>query len=580
MRKTLHLLRMARGLMSMTVITVLLSAVPASALADAQPYARLDGNTLTFYYDENKTTDDYGLVTPDWLSKKAVITTVVFDESFRNYKPVDCYEWFHDMYKLSSIEGMENFDTSSVRDMEEMFRGCAALTELDLSHFNTANVESMRYMFEGCTALTELDLSSFDITSTRFMGYMFHDCTSLTKIDVSHFDASNNNEDAMYMFCGCTALKALDLSHFNTANVLYMLGMFSGCTALTTLNLANFNTANVEEMSKMFNECKSLTELDLSSFNTAKVTGMAGMFRCCTALATIFVSDDFTAKSVEDDVNIFSSCNSLITVRGYHPEEHSTSDLNYISGCLTKKVGTNGSDIIGASGSPLTIRTLAIDDNKAYVLNEGEVCRAGTATYSRTMTSNWGTLCLPFAIDAAAEVNTCNFYSLQSVDAESVSLTQIQKGTIKAGTPVVIRKKDNSQTGIEITATNVSVVSAPVNATSSDRLVGTFDGEVLTDNGYFIAKNRFYSVVDYASAGVKVNPFRAYISASDTNRRAAALRIVADESTTGIDATDAIDSLNDATTEYYDMNGRRINGLQKGINIVKTGNKTIKVTVK
>ena len=37
---------------------------------------------------------------------------------------------------------------------------------------------------------------------------------------------------------------------------------------------------------------------------------------------------------------------------------------------------------------------------------------------------------------------------------------------------------------------------------------------------------------------------------------------------------------NDANAEYYDANGRRTNGLQKGLNIVKRGSKTYKIMVK
>ncbi len=50
------------------------------------------------------------------------------------------------------------------------------------------------------------------------------------------------------------------------------------------------------------------------------------------------------------------------------------------------------------------------------------------------------------------------------------------------------------------------------------------------------------------------------------------------------DGTTAIDNLNaisnDANAEYYDANGRRTNGLQKGLNIVKRGSKTYKIMVK
>ena len=46
---------------------------------------------------------------------------------------------------------------------------------------------------------------------------------------------------------------------------------------------------------------------------------------------------------------------------------------------------------------------------------------------------------------------------------------------------------------------------------------------------------------------------------------------------TGIDAPTVSD---DTTAEYYDLQGRRLNAPQKGVNIVKRGKKTTKMLVK
>ena len=49
------------------------------------------------------------------------------------------------------------------------------------------------------------------------------------------------------------------------------------------------------------------------------------------------------------------------------------------------------------------------------------------------------------------------------------------------------------------------------------------------------------------------------------------------------DSTTAIDSLNTIANdkaEYYDLQGKRLNEPQKGINIVKRGGKTMKVIIK
>ena len=41
-----------------------------------------------------------------------------------------------------------------------------------------------------------------------------------------------------------------------------------------------------------------------------------------------------------------------------------------------------------------------------------------------------------------------------------------------------------------------------------------------------------------------------------------------------------LNALTDEKAEYYDLNGRRIDGLRKGVNIVRRNGTTTKVTIK
>ena len=106
-------------------------------------------------------------------------------------------------YKMTAIEGLENLNTSIVRDMAYMFSTCPSLTELDLSHFNTANVTNMSYMFWGCSSLTSLDVSKFNTANVANMGYMFQGCSSLKTI---YCDNEWNPSTSYDMFEGCTSL--------------------------------------------------------------------------------------------------------------------------------------------------------------------------------------------------------------------------------------------------------------------------------------------------------------------------------------------------------------------------------------
>lgn len=516
--------------------------------------------TLSFHRGATKPVGDnildlgYGNY-PNWDTHAAEIKKVVFKAGFRDETHTTCSNWFNGCTNLTSIEGIENLNTSNVKNMSEMFALCSNLETLDLSRFNTEKVEKMSKMFYGCTKLHDLNISSFNTEKVKYMNEMFD---------------------------GCSSLKTLDLSHFNTKNVLYtgLNYMFNGCSSLSSLDVSNFTTDKPSmQLDGLFKGCSSLQTLDLSSFDTRGAGSVNYLFDGCSALKTIYVSDHFEIPYKVKSSNMFRDCRSLKGANSFETTKKNETYANYESGYLTKKVGMNGKEIIGATGYPLTINALPLDDSKAYTLYED--CNVTSASYARAMKSEWGTLCLPFTIDPTSEANTCNFYTLQNIGNESVVLELIENGTVEAGQPVVIRKKDNTQTDILINnVENAQAVKEPKNTNTGNRLMGTFTNMELADDCYFIANNQFRLVSNYkpAASGVKLAAFRAYIQPQKTNvKHAPSLNISVDEEATGIETSNVLDLLNDKDAEYYDVNGRRIQNLQKGINIVKKGNKTMKI---
>ena len=63
--------------------------------------------------------------------------------------------------KLNSLD-LSYFVTSSVKDMNSMFKDCVLLISLNLSNFNTSSVTSMSSMFSGCSSLKRLYLTNFN----------------------------------------------------------------------------------------------------------------------------------------------------------------------------------------------------------------------------------------------------------------------------------------------------------------------------------------------------------------------------------------------------------------------------------
>ena len=212
-----------------------------------------------------------------------------------------------------------------------------------------------------------------------------------------------------------------------------------------------------------------------------------------------------------------------------------------------------------------------------------------TISYSRTIPSGskWGTLCLPFAIDQSQETG-CKFYSFTGIDAanECITLESYEGTEIPAGTPVLFKMKEG-ETSLRLSASNTEITTAPKAGTASDvNLVGSFtkiggkDNQGLAKTDYIIGKDKFWLVSELDGDNrVGIKPMRAYIHPTNVSQaRATMLSIGKGDGTTAIDNLNAIS--NDANAEYYDANGRRTNGLQKGLNIVKRGSKTYKILVK
>lgn len=521
--------------------------------------------TLSFHRGATKPADDnildlgYG-DDPNWDTHAAEIKKVVFKAGFRDETHTTCANWFNGYTNLTSIEGIENLNTSNVKNMSGMFALCSNLETLDLSHFNTERVTTMAQMFYGCTKLHKLNISSFNTKNVISMNQMFSNCSSLDSLDLSHFNAEGVNYHGLYaMFSGCSSLKFLDVSNF-PANRPKM------------------------QLDAMFKGCSSLQTLDLSSFSTGLANSVTDMFDGCSALRTIYVSNLFTFKNGVSSSNMFRNCENLKGAIGFIPQNKDSKYANYVSGYLTKKVGTNGNEIIGATGSPLTIDALPLDDSKAYKLYED--CDVNNASYEREVKSEWATLCLPYTILPSSEANTCYFYTLKSVGTKSVELVRVEEGVIGAGQPVVVRKKNAEQTSFCVVSGTASpdekakAVKEPKSEEGAPRLIGTFAPIELNDDCYFIAKDLFRLVRDYkpAATGVKIAAYRAYIQPDATQKGGSAqLTIGVDEGTSQVDAATLVDLLNDTEAEYYDVQGRRIPQLQRGINIVKVGSKVMKV---
>ena len=502
-----------------------------------------DTETLTFKENVGETLPENSA----WVEDKQTVADInnnlgngtikhiVFDKSFSTYTPTSLRRFFRNLTKLETITGLEYLNTEKATLMNSMFFNCSSLTSLDVTHFNTAKVTNMNSMFSSCSSLT-----------------------------------------------------SLDVTHFNTEKVTDMYSMFSSCSSLTSLDVTHFNTANVTDMSYMFYSCSSLTSLDVTNFNTKKVTNMQRMFYNNYALTTIYVSDKFVIDKVTEGLSMFFACKKLKGANAFDKNKTGIDNANYKTGYFTKLVGKNGDEKIGAAGENLATDNLVLDDDKDFVAYEPFAAKA--ASYNRTMKAGttWATLCLPFEVSLQNQ-NFRAFKLLSADDAkETVELEEI-KTSIEAGTPVIIKMKDGA-TQLCISEADKAIakeVKTAETANGNHNLQGLYTQKEFskdTDNNCYIVKGdklmnpaKLLDKTTTESVGSK--PFRAYM-ADNSSVPAAGARMFSISVGGSTTAIEQLESTADSKAEYYDLQGRRLQDLQKGINIVKRGGKTMKVIIK
>ena len=505
---------------------------------DNRPWVKYADGTLTFRCGYKKTLgeNEYELNSgenwPKWFTYASKISKVVFEASFANARPTNCYAWFVNFKNLTQIEGIENLNTENVTSMRDMFNGCSSLISLDVTNFNTAKVTDMRYMFYSCSKLTSLDVTKFNTEKVTNMSYMFYNCKSLTSLDVT-----------------------------------------------------NFNSENVTNMNWMFYNCSKLTSLDVTNFNTENVTNMSFMFSGCSTLTTIYVNDKFVIDKVTNGSYMFENCTNL---KDYAPSKKDHNYANYKTGYFTKLVGKNGDEKIGAAGETLATDNLTLDDNKDFVAYEPFAAKA--VSYSRKMKegTTWATLCLPFEV-SLADKNFRSFKLLSADDVtETVELEEI-KTSIEAGTPVIIKMKDGA-TKLSISEADKEIANEVKTAETSNgnyQLQGLYTQKMFskdTDNNCYIVKgsklmNPAKLLEETATKSVGSKPFRAYM-VDNSSAPAAGARMFSISVSGSTTAIEQLESTADSKAEYYDLQGRRLQNLQKGVNIVKRGGKTMKVIIK
>ena len=547
---------------------------------------------------------------------------------FNTANVIDMQYMFDGCKSLASLD-VSMFDTGKVLNMCNMFSGCSSLTELDLMNFSTSNVQTMDNMFAGNSSLVWIFADSkFSTASCTRGNGMFNGCESL--LGAINYDASKTDKNYANCSTGYFADKNKGRNTYvrlkNRVLTFYYsyykqsgdYGLNSGTQvpgwngkpftkvvfdksfkdqspwtcrlwfykaySLTSIEgIENLDVSGTRNITSMFESCTKLKVLDLSNFSTPNLNIMNRVFYGCYSLTTIYASDNFKIGKQEGS-EVFTGCDKLKGEIGFQKSKTDMTYANYKTGYFTKIVGKNGNDIVGATGSPLTIKApIVLDDNKDLSIIEN--CNASNISYSRTLTSEWGSLCLPIDIDLDHNADF-TAYSLNRLSDDMVELTKLS-GTLAANTPVIIRRKINAEKlNVSASGTITANLSSSDSPSHELKLIGTYCKKIFTsaDTDCFVLKGDKLmnpaKVLELSLAKtVGIKPYRAYMTFADSveGSSAKAYSLCIDSETTDIDIIHDISTDN---AEYYDLSGRRVGNLQKGINIVKRGGKTIKVIIR
>ena len=371
---------------------------------------------------------------------------------------------------------------------------------------------------------------------------------------------------------------------------------FYRCTGFTG-NLTISNSVTTIESSAFYN-CDGFTG-DLTIPNSVTTIGNWAFYNCSGFTGNLTIPNSVTTIGE----SAFYNCKGFtgnLTI----PNSVTTIEESAFSGCTgftgevslpksLKKIGTgvfSSSNNIhtvkfqslpkGISGN-LGSRTMIVNlTDDSYISGQASGF-VEVISYTRTMTSNWGTLVLPYSLTLTGN-EPYRLYAIDNMTGEELVLKQLD-GEVAAGTPCVVKRN-----GTEAKLT-FGPNYATLNMAIETQNVGgmTFSGTYWTEDvnsGYVISKNSFWNVEELKKSdlvkGVKVNPFRAWLDGTSANAPAK-LNMRIDDNTTGINATEVLDALNDAEAEYYDLSGKRLDEPQKGVNIVRMkSGKTKKIIIK
>ena len=590
-------------------------------------------NIKTVVFDSSFTNDTTLTSTAYWFSDCRNLTSIEGVAYLKTNKIEDMSDMFLGCSGLTNLD-VSGFNTSNVKNMESMFNGCSGLTSLDVSNFNTTNVTDMSGMFCSCTQLKSLDLRNFNTENVTDMGMMFQNCYAMENLNVRSFNTSKVTS-MFQMFLYCYSLHSLDVSSFNTENVRSMRWMFGGCSGLESIDVSHFNTSNVSHMGEMFNGCSNLRNIDVSNFNTQSLTNMWMMFAYCTNLTHVDISNfntqklenlkrvfegsynlvsinmsNFTTTNVTDFTDMFIGCSSLASIQAgsafipdsIYAQAGNPNLLVYVN--EARLAPSNVQNVVINGLAREIVLTDAQDGNndwyapQAFVAERISYTRNFGQSTTKGTSRGWESIALPFDVQTIQHESKGviapfnNSASNKHFWLRRLTDNGLQAATsIEANTPYIISMPNSeeytsdynlngrvtfSAQNIDVPATAAKVLAL---ADSSIVMVPAMQRQSRSSSVWALnvgeVRGQYFEGSVFERDYRTVRPFEAYTIHRQENGQPAP-RYVPIQEIAGVTGIETIDREPLTLNQWYDMQGRKLEGkpARKGV-YISNGKKVV-----
>lgn len=223
---------------------------------------------------------------------------------------------------LTTIDGIADWDTSNVTNMDRTFVNCTILPNVDVSRWNTGKVTGMTETFGFCAAMTTIPVDNWDVSKVTNFSFMFRNCTSLTTLNLNNWrfhTTSNVNLSYLFWQCGSVSSIGTDLSGWNTTKITNLECAFISLKVTSFPGIGSWDVSNNVSLYGTFANCINLTSLDVGPWNVGKVTNFGdisyGTFAGCTNLTSLALDDwRFSTTSNINFVGVFRGCSKLTRI--------------------------------------------------------------------------------------------------------------------------------------------------------------------------------------------------------------------------------------------------------------------------